>query len=335
MSALPDDLARALDDALDRIPENRLAPVVERLIGDYRGGGVATVPILRTADDAAAYAAYRMPATHAAVRAGLSRLAEQAPGLRPRTLLDLGGGTGAAVWAAAGLWPSLESATVLEGSEPVIALARRLAAGADSAAVRATRWERTRLGGATELPAAEVVTMSYLLGELAGPTRTALVERAARQARVVAVFEPGTPAGYARVLQARRELIAAGMGVAAPCPHDGTCPVTGDDWCHFAARVNRTSRHRSLKGGTLGHEDEKFAYVVAARDPVPPAPSRIVRHPVQRKGLVTLRLCAGAEGLLDRPVPKSRRELHRAARDAGWGDPWPPPGADREPGHTL
>ncbi|MDN5920331.1 MAG: small ribosomal subunit Rsm22 family protein [Pseudonocardia sp.] len=329
MTALPDDLARALDDALDRVPASRLAPVVERLIGDYRGG-VATVssrqgPILRTDDDAAAYAAYRMPATYAAVHDGLSRAAEVVGRLAPRTLLDVGGGTGAAVWAASRLWPSLRAATVLEGSEPVIALGRRLATGADDAAVRAARWERTQLGAATTLPEADLITVSYVLGELPEPVRETLVDEAAARASTVAVFEPGTPAGYRRILAVRERLIAAGMGVAAPCPHDGACPITGDDWCHFAARVDRTSRHRSLKGGTLSHEDEKFAYVVATRAPGQHADNRVLRHPLQRKGLVTLRLCTGDGAIADRPVPRSRREHYRAARDTGWGDAWPPP----------
>ncbi|RZT84571.1 ribosomal protein RSM22 (predicted rRNA methylase) [Pseudonocardia sediminis] len=329
MTALPDDLARALDDALDRVPASRLTPVVERLIGDYRGGpgnvrgGVATAPILRTDDDAAAYAAYRMPATYTAVYDGLSRAAGAVAALAPRTHLDVGGGTGAAVWAAARLWPSLGSATVLEGAEPVIALGRRLVTGAENPAVRSARWERTLLGEGTTLPDADLVTVSYVLGELSEPVRGPLVDEAARRAGTVAVFEPGTPAGYRRVLDARARLLDAGMTVAAPCPHDGTCPVIGDDWCHFAARVDRTSRHRGLKGGTLGHEDEKFAYVVATRGAPAHAGNRVLRHPLQRKGLVTLRLCTGDGAITDRPVPKSRREHYRAARDTGWGDHWP------------
>lgn len=327
MTALPDDLARALDDALDRVPASRLAPVVERLIGDYRGGAVATDPILRTDDDAAAYAAYRMPATYTAVHEGLSRAVEVDGDLAPRTHLDVGGGTGAAVWAAARLFGSLRSATVLEGSDPVIALGRRLATGADAAAVRSARWEPTRLGGATVLPDADLITVSYVLGELPDAVRDPLVDEAARRAATVAVFEPGTPGGYRRIRTARERLLAAGMGVVAPCPHGGTCPVSGDDWCHFAARVDRTSRHRSLKGGTLGHEDEKFAYVVATRASSGHAGNRVVRHPVQRKGLVTLRLCTADGEIVDRPVPKSRREHYRAARDTGWGDAWPHPGS--------
>ena len=127
------------------------------------------------------------------------------------------------------------------------------------------------------------------------------------------------------MLAARDGLLAAGLTVVAPCPHDAACPVAGTDWCHFAARVNRTSRHRRLKSAELGHEDEKFSYVVAVRSTTPAhAANRVIRHPLQRKGLVTLRLCTAEGGTAERPVPRSRREDYRAARDTAWGDAWPP-----------
>jgi ribosomal protein RSM22 (predicted rRNA methylase) len=98
--AQQDGLRGALDDAVAGIPMRELSAAVERLSGQYRTGGEPTEPILRTRGDVAAYAAYRMPATHAAVRSALTELAALAPGLAPGTLLDIGGGTGAAAWAA-------------------------------------------------------------------------------------------------------------------------------------------------------------------------------------------------------------------------------------------
>ncbi len=167
-----------------------------------------------------------------------------------------------------------------------------------------------------------------MLNELTAPDRAALVDAAAGAAQAVVIVEPGTPDGYARMIEARDRLIAAGFHVAAPCPHSAACPIVpGTDWCHFSARVSRSSLHRQIKGGTLPYEDEKFSYVAATRLPVAPAPARVVRKPQIRKGQVLLDLCEKDPALGRTTVTKRHGALYRAARDTNWGDPWPPPSA--------
>ncbi|WP_199850674.1 small ribosomal subunit Rsm22 family protein [Streptomyces sp. CMB-StM0423] len=322
---------------MEGVGTRRAASAVERLIAGYRGGGPA--PALRDRDDVAAYAAYRMPATFQAVRAALSALAEAAPGWAPHSHLDVGGGTGAAVWAAAAVWPDGPRPTVvLDQAEPALALGSELAAGAADPAVRAAEWRRRALGAAPAGSAwapAGLVTVSYLLGELPENVRREVVASAAQAAEgAVVVVEPGTPEGYLRVLAARQQLVDAGYEVLAPCPHSARCPMEGTaDWCHFAARVQRSALHRRVKGGELGHEDEKFSYVAAVRIPAgAPAPARVVRHPQLRKGLVLLELCTAGEGLARTPVSKRQGPRYRAARDVRWGDAWPPPEDDGHDG---
>ena len=325
MTHMPQDLQRALNEVLGSIRTGALFPVVERLTTQYRRGDVPTRPILSTPEDAIAYATYRMPATYAAVRNGLARLAALCPDFRPRTLLDVGGGTGAAVWAAAERWPGLASAVVLEQSEPVISTGQRLATGSEMPVVRQARWTCTTLAQSTTLPSADLAVMSYVLGELPEAARKALVPELARAATVVALFEPGTPAGYERIVAARTELISQGMTIAVPCPHDRPCPITpGADWCHFAARVHRTSVHRQVKAATLGYEDEKFSYVVGIRGEHVQVGNRIVRHPLRKKGLVEFRLCTRNGELANCTVSRRQGDVYRAARHADWGDAWPP-----------
>ena len=88
--------------------------------------------------------------------------------------------------------------------------------------------------------------------------------------------------------------------------------------------MNRSSLHRQIKHAALGHEDEKFCYVAAARGPVATASGRVLRRPQSRKGLVTLQLCTRVAGTTQDLVSKRQGELYRAARDIGWGDAWPP-----------
>ncbi|MEU4872602.1 small ribosomal subunit Rsm22 family protein [Streptomyces sp. NPDC021608] len=316
-------LRAALGDLLDGLPPKQAAQAVDRLIANYRGATPTDAPILRDRADVVAYAAYRMPATFEAVRSALEAFADAAADWTPGSHVDVGGGTGAATWAVSATWAGSRPVTVLDWAEPALALGREVAAAYPP--LGDVRWQRARVNTSLILESADLVTVSYVLNELAAPDRAALVDAAASAAQAVVIVEPGTPDGYARVIEARDRLIAAGYRVAAPCPHSSACPIVpGSDWCHFSARVSRSSLHRQVKGGSLPYEDEKFSYVAAARFPVSPAPSRVVRRPQIRKGQVLLDLCETEERLSRTTVTKRHGELYRAARDADWGDAWPP-----------
>ncbi|WP_241741286.1 small ribosomal subunit Rsm22 family protein [Streptomyces sp. L2] len=319
-------MRRALSALLDGLPPRQATGAVERLIANYRGATPTDAPILRDRADVAAYAAYRMPATFEAVRSALEAFAEAVPGWAPGSHVDVGGGTGAATWAVTATWDGVRPVTVLDWAEPALALGRELAAA--NPALAGAHWQRARIGAALTLGGTDLVTVSYVLNELADTDRAALVDAAAAAARSVVIVEAGTPAGYARVIEARDRLVRAGFRIAAPCPHSAACPIApGADWCHFSARVSRSSLHRQVKGGSLPYEDEKFSYVAATRLPAAPAPARVVRRPQIRKGQVLLDLCE-PDGRLGRTtVTKRHGDLYRSARDTAWGDPWPP--ADR------
>lgn len=336
-------LRAALAGLLDGLPPSQAAQAVDRLIANYRGTTPTDAPLLRDRSDVAAYAAYRMPATFEAVRAALEALADAAPYWEPASQLDVGGGTGAAVWAAEAVWEQRpgtapegseggtpRTTTVLDWAAPALDLGKELAAGSHAVGPRTAEWRRARIGGALKLPEADLVTVSYVLKELTERDRAALVDETARAGQAVVIVEPGTPDGYLRIIEARDQLIAAGLRVVAPCPHSGRCPIEqGTDWCHFAARVSRSSLHRQVKGGSLPYEDEKFSYVAAVRFDAPPVDAlpvtaRVIRKPQIRKGQVLLDLCTLDDGLLRTIVAKRQGPLYRAARDTAWGDAWPP-----------
>ncbi|GAA1897986.1 small ribosomal subunit Rsm22 family protein [Streptomyces sodiiphilus] len=337
VTTVPQHLRAGLDRLLDGLPPSRAAAAVERLIAGYRGQSPAGAPELRDRADAVAYAAYRMPATFEAVAAALGQLADRLPGWTPGSHLDIGGGTGAALWAAAAVWPGERETTVLDRSAPALELGRELAAPSPLPALRGARWQRERLGERPQFPHTGLVTVSYLLGELPRGAQDTLVDAVAAAGRAVVLIEPGTPAGYLRIRAARDRLTAAGLRVLAPCPHSGQCPVAvGSDWCHFAARVSRSALHRRVKGGSLGHEDEKFSWVAAVRRDLPDAAdepdgtgaSRVVRRPQLRKGQVLLELCTPGGELRRETVTKRDKERYRRARDTTWGDGWPPAGTE-------
>ena len=281
-------------------------------VGDDRGAG--------------AYAAARMPATFAAGGRAMLEAARSLPGFAPRSLLDAGAGTGATTWAAGAVWPSLASVVLIERERAMIDLGRRLAVAArerrDTDLLAAAEWRLASLDGAAP-DEADLVTASYLLGELTAARRAVVVDRLwAATAGALILVEPGSPAGYERILAARARLIAAGAEIVAPCPGNVPCPIAAPAWCHFLVRLDRSPQHRRAKSATQDWEDEPFSYLVAARpnDLAPDPAARIVLgRPRRKPGRVELRVC-GPEGLAE--VTMSRRDGpgYAQARDLAWGD---------------
>ena len=165
---------------------------------------------------------------------------------------------------------------------------------------------------------ADLVLVSYVLGELPNVpvTATRLWEHATDS---IAFVEPGTPAGYRRILEARASVIGAGGHTVAPCPHDLTCPLPAHDWCHFAVRLPRSKLHRRAKAVELGYEDEKFSYAVLSREPLAKVPARIIRQPQVRSGHVNL-VTSEPDGIHQRTVSRKQGRGYKEAKGAAWGD---------------
>lgn len=326
---LPAELARAIDRLGQRANpsgHDRLDVTTHRLIDRYQADtpAVPGQPIMAGEREAVAYAVYRMPATYAAIRTVLDQLPDRAvsPGAEH---LDIAGGTGAAVWAVADRWPWIGRHTVLEQSDAAISLGRRLAGAADGP-VRQADWQQFVITAGVALQESDVVTVGYLLSEIDGGLRTALIDAVLVSARqLVIIAEPGTKNGYRRILAARDQVIAAGWRIVAPCPHQLGCPLKDQerDWCHFSARLNRTATHRRAKGAELSYEDEKFSYLVAAPQPVGQAAGRVLRHPTFPKGRVELVVCQQSGRAERVTVAKREQDRYRKARKTEWGDPWP------------
>ena len=316
MPELPPSLATGLDALLDVHDRRRLEAAATRLSETYRAQGPTASRVARTAEDVAAYAAYRAPATFAAVENVLVRLAAQRPGWKPASVLDVGAGPGVASWAAAAVWPETERFTLLEAEPEMIALGQRLAAGSPTLA--AAEWVRGDAADAGE--PAELVLASYVLGELGKSHVGQAMQRLWEQTvDTLVVVEPGTPAGYTRVLAARDTVLAEGGFTLAPCPHDTACPLVGDDWCHVAVRLPRGVAHRVVKGVSRGFEDEKFSYVALSRFATARPGARIIRPPLVRSGHIHLDTCETG-GLARRIVSRRDKEAFREARKADWGD---------------
>lgn len=315
---LPAHLRQAVDAALAGVPLADLTAAAQALSHRYRNE--IRDGRLHIADDALAlaYVATRMPATYAAVRTAMAALAEQQPGFSPRSLLDIGAGPGTAMWAANDHWRTLATATLVEASPVIRALGQRLAENAPMARIT---WLAGDLRRDVPENPHDLVTLAYVLDELAPPDRDALVGRLwSLTGRALLIVEPGTTAGWQRILAARSQLVAAGAHLLAPCPHAQTCPIAAPDWCHFAARAARSRVHRLAKEADVPWEDEKFIYLAASREPAACHPSRVLARPEGASGRVRLKLCRPDGAAAYRLVTRREGEVFKRARRIGWGE---------------
>jgi ribosomal protein RSM22 (predicted rRNA methylase) len=314
---LPAELKAALDAKLQGLSRNDAASRASLISKTYRDGGNSGA--IRSETDALAYALARMPATYAAVTASLNALREIIPHFAPTSLLDVGAGPGTASWAAAEAFSSLNNFTLLDANSALRALALDL--GRDSTRLSKMTYQRGEARAAlAAAEAADLVVASYVIAELSDAERSALAELMwAKTRNTLLIVEPGTPAGYARIIALRAQLIASGAHVAAPCPHDGTCPLSAPDWCHFTQRLPRLRAHKQIKGAALPFEDEKFSYVALTRAPVAPHPARVLTQPVVSKVEVNAKLCT-SDGLALIRVPSRTKADYARARRWRWGD---------------
>jgi ribosomal protein RSM22 (predicted rRNA methylase) len=314
---LPAELKAALDARLQGLSRNDAGARAALISQTYRDGGGSGA--IKSETDALAYALVRMPATYAAVTASLNALRELTPDFAPASLLDVGAGPGTATWAATEAFASLTQLTLLDANIALRALALDLGGG--HARLRAMTYQRGEARAAlADAETADLVVASYMIGEINDRERSALADLMWAKTRdTLLVVEPGTPAGYARIIALRQQLIASGAHVAAPCPHDGACPLSAPDWCHFTQRLPRSRAHKQLKSAKLPYEDEKFSYIALTRAPFARQRARVLAQPITTKSAVTLKLCTD-RGVVSTIAPRRDASAYARFRKYHWGD---------------
>ena len=310
---LPAELARAVEEQAGAFSLAELARAAAAISERYRSDRPRTGHL--SAAECAAWAVVRMPATWAAACTVLEELRHRDAEARPRSVLDLGAGPGGGIHAAGQVFSCVERATAIEREAALIALG-------EAFGVFPTRWIRRDLRTGPGFEEHDLVLLGWVVGELDPAERESLIERAWHAAgSSLIIIEPGTPRGFQIIRSARDRLLALGANLVAPCPSADACGAPEGEWCHFAARIERSALHRRLKGGELSYEDEKFSYLIASRRPASRAEARVVRHPRHEPRLIRLELCTGTEWRA-LAVSKRQKEQFRLARKAEWGGEW-------------
>jgi len=319
---LPVAIRQAVDTALEGVSLADLQRAAQRLSDRYRAETRDGHSHLSDRMAALAYLAARMPATYAAIHASLDAVADMRADFAPCTMLDVGAGPGTGVFAAHDCWPSLTDVTLLENASAIRAVGERLL---NAGGVAQSRWLSQDLVAFPSLNKTyDLVLLAYVLDELAPSAIPRLIDSLwAATADTLLVVEPGTPAGWSRILSVRAQLVATGAHLVAPCPHALACPLAPPDWCHFSRRVARSRMHRQIKLGDVPWEDEKFIYLAVSRQPGTHPGARVIAPPVVRGGTVSLKLCERSGAATTRLWSRRDGTAYRQARRLAWGDAVP------------
>lgn len=252
-----------------------------------------------------AYIAARMPATYAVVRTVFDLIP-----FAPKNFLDLGAGPGTASIAAQKIWGEIDC-TLIEQHEQFIKIGKEF--------LPQSNWQHAQVEAA-EFGTYELVVLSYFINELSLTSLRKVVQMSWEAAdRALVIIQPGTPAGYSKLIQARDHIIELGGNIFAPCPHNLVCPLNVDDWCHFSVRVPRLKLHMVTKQAHLPYEDEKYSYFIATKDSEKQSNARIIKKPMARSGHVILDLCTEI-GINRKIVSQKEKSLYKIVKKLDWGD---------------
>ncbi len=315
---LPTPIREAIDAELSKVKLADLERAFVSLSNAYRSGEKKTKHLIKSELERLLYLTTRLPATYAALCHVIDYFQRVAGHVAGGSLLDVGSGPGTFFLAAGQSQFPFAKATFIEKDAAWRTWGEKLIKAVQP--VCPVTWCFEDIEKMTSMSPHDSVVMSYSLGELLPEMRLKIVEKCwGWTSRYLFLIEPGTPAGFSRIREARAFLLEQGANVVAPCPHSMPCPMPANDWCHFSARLPRTSLHRRVKGGDLGYEDEKFSYVIFSREPCSLPDARIVRRPQRNKGHVCLQLCR--QGKLEEKIfSKKQGELYREACRKEWGD---------------
>ncbi len=283
----------------------------------FLGGAYLKDPALR-----AAYAAYYLCANAPKLLPILDELALRGalPSRRPLRMLDLGGGPGTAAAAVACWAESLEATCtdlLAENVHDAVRLLGALGVSAKGQTVDLTK-PLSVAGGPFDL-----VVMANVVNELAA----AHDERLAAELRpllapdgVLLVVEPAAREPSRRALAFRERLVAAGWGIALPCPHARPCPaLAAGDWCHGAWRFQRPDFVREVDEAVGTRRESLKATYFAALPGGPtaadPTRLRVVSERFDPKGKSRAIVCgAGGRATLE------LRKRDRTAENEAFAD---------------
>lgn len=314
---LPIEIKRYMENALNTISKDELQNNAKNISINYRTNEGEGKRLLKSEDEAVAYAISRMPATYGAVYDALKHSLEiYNPSIK--TIADIGAGTGAGSIAVNELL-DVEKIECFEREDAMQRIGKKIFNNYDNISERAN-WNEFDICKDEINERYDLVVVSYMLNEISDEKKYIIIEKLWKIFdKMLLIVEPGTMKGYKNIINAKKELIEKGGRIVAPC-RSNECKLPENDWCNFSCRVQRTKIHKELKEGNAPYEDEKYIYIAVTKEKIYDTyKKRILRHPMIYSGFVKLKVCDKDE-IKEITITKKYKESFKIARKSQAGD---------------
>ncbi len=324
---LPKEILNKLEELSYGQNKNEIAKnfrkISDKYIGEKNGES-----LLNKGDEALAYAISRMPATYSAVKTACEQmektlsLANDGYLKNLKTLIDVGAGTGAATLAL-NEFINFEEIQCLEREEVMISLGQQLLESSDNSNGNSAVWSKFDISYEELNKASDVVVTSYMLNEFSDEKVLSVVDKLWNMTKkLLIIVDSGTPNDHKRLIKIKNHLYKNGGKIVAPCTINEGCGLPENDWCHFSCRVERTKLHKEVKSADVPYEDEKFTYLIVAKDESLAQienVNRVIRHPIINTNMVKAKLCSNGE-IIEKIYTKKDKELYKKVKKAKVGD---------------
>ena len=310
---LPLELKGKIDSFFEGMSSDELKKISKNITSKYKNESGAGKRLVSGKTEAMVYSAVRMPATYSAVCDALNLTGFSG---NIDKVYDIGAGSGSASWASFNVFGATDI-TCFEREEMMRKIGSSLMANTTLGNVAWNDFDLTKdkLNGTSDL-----VISSYVLNELDPSYLESVLEMMWNSTdKLLTIIEPGTKEGFKVIMKVREYLLSKDAFLVAPCPHDGKCRLSSDDWCHFSTRVQRSKIHKLIKEADVPFEDEKYSFISFSKTPCERSEMRILRHPVIGKGRIDLTVC-GKDENKDITLRKKDGENYKRAKKASWGD---------------
>lgn len=159
-----EDVLRSLEEKiLSSYKLNSLTKAFERISDRYRKGSGT---FLQTQEERWVYLLTRLPATFATSVRVCQELRARRSDLTFQSLLDVGAGPGAGLWAASQVFDTLTKATLIERDVDFLRIGKEIASFSSLDAVKQAIWKCEDMSRLGDIESHDLTILSYSIGEV-------------------------------------------------------------------------------------------------------------------------------------------------------------------------